>query len=261
MKTIIVDDEILSLKRFIRLSQNIPELNITGQFTSSEEALEFAGENQIEIAFLDIEMPVMSGIDLAKALREINPDVIIVFISAYDGYIREFNIIGGDYYIVKPLEKEVIESTMEKIRLLAQRQEKDVYIRTFGTFSVLKNGVPIPLVGKAKEILAYVVTYRGKEVSNQTIYAAVWEGRPYGEKEINVFYNAIRRLRNTLQKEGIEDILVSTRRGQLVNTRLFDCDYYAWLDNNPKSKECFEGEFLTEYSWSEAKLADLLYDW
>ncbi|MCQ2545667.1 MAG: response regulator [Clostridia bacterium] len=259
MKTIVVDDEALSIRRFLRLSKDIPELNIIGKFISPEKACEFARNNDIEIAFLDIEMPVVSGIDLAKELREINPDVIIVFISAYDSYIREFNIIGGDYYIVKPLEKEVIESTMDKIRLLAQRQEKDIHIRTFGTFSVLKNGVPVPLVGKAKEILAYVVTFRGKEVSNQAIYAAVWEGRPYGDKEINVFYNAIRRLRNTLKKEGIEDILVSTKRGQFVNTKLFDCDYYSWLDNNSGSRDRFEGEFLTEYSWAEEKLAELIF--
>lgn len=47
----------------------------------------------------------------------------------------------------------------------------------------------------------------------------------------------------------------------MVNTQMFDCDYYAWMDNNAKKRDRFEGEFLTEYSWSEEKLPALIYNW
>ena len=76
-----------------------------------------------------------------------------------------------------------------------------------------------------------------------------------------VFFNALRRLRTTLKNEGLDSLLISTKRGQMVNTRMFDCDYYAWIDNNAKNRDRFEGEFLTEYSWAEEKLADLIYNW
>ncbi len=261
MKAIVVDDELLVLKRFVRLSENISNLNVVGSFQNAEDALDFVEKEDVELAFLDVEMPIMNGIELAKKLREHRPDILIVFISAYDEYIRDSNKIGGDYYIVKPYELETLELMMDRISLLAQRQEKDVYIQTFGTFNVIYKGAPIALVGKAKEILAFVVTYRGKEVSNQTIYSTLWEDRPYGNKEMVVFFNALRRLRTSLKKEGLEELLISTKRGQMVNTKLFDCDYYAWVDKNPKARDRFEGEFLTEYSWAEAKLAELLFDW
>ena len=151
MKAIIVDDEPLSISRFERISKKIPELNMVGSFSSPLEAYDFAKNHNVEIAFVDVEMPIMNGIELAMKLRELSPNIIIVFISAHEGYIKESNRMGGDYYIVKPFEEKVIKLAMDRINLLAQRQDKELYIRTFGTFSVLKDGVPIPLVGKAKE--------------------------------------------------------------------------------------------------------------
>ena len=258
MRAIIVDDEPLMLKRFARLSADIEGLSIVGQFESANEALSFAKDNAFEAAFLDVAMPGTNGIELAKELRNIHPDVIIVFVSAYDEYIWDFNQIGGDYYILKPYNKETIEMTMKKLRLLMQRQHKELFIQTFGRFLVLRNGKPIKLSGKAKEILALIVTRRGKEISNEEIYCTVWENRPYGNIEMTVYYNAIRRLKQSLKDENIEDLLISTKRGQLVNTAMFDCDYYDWQDKNMGSRDRFEGEFMAEYSWGENILAGIL---
>lgn len=115
MRAIIVDDEQIMLRSFMRLSQGIPNLDVIAQFENPEEALLFAQNNPVELAFLDIKMPGINGIDLAVKLRDIYPNILIVFISAYDEYIRDSNLIGGDYYIVKPYKKETIEMTMKKM--------------------------------------------------------------------------------------------------------------------------------------------------
>lgn len=260
MRAIIVDDEPLMLKRFARLSADIADLNLVGQFESAQKALAFAAEHTFEAAFLDVAMPIMDGVELAKALRKIRPDIIIVFVSAYDRYVWDFNQIDGDYYIIKPYNKETLELTMKRLRLLVQRQHKDVFIHTFGRFLVFKNGKPVPLSGKPKEILALIVTRRGKEISNEEIYSTIWENRPYGNVEMTVYYNAIRKLKQVLKREGLEGLLISTQRGQLVNTALFDCDYYAWQDNNMGERDRFEGEFMSEYSWGEYILSRILND-
>ena len=75
---------------------------------------------------------------------------------------------------------------------------------------------------------------------------------------MTVYYNAIRRLKQSLKDENIEDLLISTKRGQLVNTAMFDCDYYDWQDKNMGSRDRFEGEFMAEYSWGENILAGIL---
>lgn len=132
-------------------------------------------------------------------------------------------------------------------------------MQMFGRFNVLKNGVPIALRGKAKEILALVASRCGKEISNEEIYRIIWEGREYSNIKMKVYYNALKRLKEVLEAEGISDLLLSTPRGQMLNISVADCDYYAWK-NGQTQRECkFEGEFLSEYSWGEYILADLLH--
>ena len=260
MKTIIVDDEPMMLKRFQRLSSDIEEINIVGAFMSPLQALVYAKIHPVELAVLDIEMPQMSGIELAQKLKALYPKMLIVFISAFDDYIGQSNEIGADYYMVKPYKQEVLVQMAQKMALLARRLQKPIYIRTFGRFTVLRNGEPLPLVGKAKEILALVVTKRGKEISNEEIYSTIWENRAYGNVEMKVYYNALKRLRDALQALGLSELLISTTRGQMINTELFDCDYYAYLDKNLSGDERFEGEFLSEYSWGEYILANMTGD-
>ena len=126
MRAIVVDDEQIMLNSFLRHASGIPDLEIIGQFQKPEEALHYAQEHTVDLAFLDVKMPGMNGIELAGKLRENKPDILIVFISAFDEYIRDSNRIGGDYYIVKPYKTETLEIAMERIRLLAKRQRKDV---------------------------------------------------------------------------------------------------------------------------------------
>lgn len=74
---------------------------------------------------------------------------------------------------------------------------------------------------------------------------------------MSVYYNALRRLKHALAQEGISELLISTARGQMINTAMCDCDYYVWQDKNMNRRDRFEGEFLSEYSWSEYILANI----
>ena len=258
MNAIIVEDEALMMRKFVRMTSGIEDLNLKGQFEDPYAALDYVRENPVEAAFLDIELPLMDGITLAQKIREIRENIIIVFITAYDEYIRESNNIGADYYLVKPYTREALLMMMEKLRVLSNRQNKSIYIQTFGRFIVKKDGDPIRITGKAKEILALIVTKQGREISNEEIYSVIWEGRPYSNANMAVYYNALRRLRKALKDANAENILVSTARGQMVDTEVFDCDYYAWKDKNMKKRDAFEGEFMSEYSWGESILSDIL---
>ena len=257
MRTIIVDDSPVMREFFARVSSDIPDINLVGEFDRAGNAVRYALENPVDLAFLDIEMPGVNGIELALRLRSIRKDMLIVFLTAHEEYLWQFNRIGGDYYLLKPYTRETLEIAMEKIRLMARRQEKRLYIQTFGRFVVMDGDRPVPLTGKAKEILALVVTRRGKEISNEEIYSTIWEGREYSNEHMSVYYNALGRLRKALKKEGLEDLLITTPRGQMINTNMFDCDYYAWQDRNMRSRDKFEGEFMSEYSWGEYILADI----
>ncbi len=260
MRAILVDDEPIMLRSFMRNSADIPELNVVAQFQDAEEAISYAKENIFELALLDVCLPGMNGIELAVRLREMHPGLLVVFISAFDDYIRNFNEIGGDYYILKPYKKETLQMMAEKMSLLADRLKKNIYIQMFGRFNVLKDGMPIKISGKTKEILALIASRRGKEISNEEIYSIVWENREYNNKSMKVYYNALSRLKHALDEADANELLISAPRGQMLNTSVCDCDYFSWLDKNTENKERFEGEFLSEYSWGEPILAGLLND-
>jgi len=75
---------------------------------------------------------------------------------------------------------------------------------------------------------------------------------------MKVYYNALHRLKTALKEQGVSGLLCSTSRGQMFNTAMADCDYYDWQDKDLKERDRFEGEFLSEYSWGEYILADIL---
>lgn len=258
MRAIIVDDEPIMIRAFLRMTEKIEDLSVIGEFMDAEEAVEYAETNPFEIAFLDIELPGINGIECAKLLRKKMPKVLIVFISAYDSYLRDCNQIGGDDYLLKPYKEETLEIMMEKMRLLAKRQKKKVHVKMFGRFVVTKDGTPIPLRGKTKEILALILVKRGKEISNEEIYSTIWESREYSNVNMKVYYNALKRLKDNLKNFDLQEMFYSTPRGQIANIEMFDCDYYDWLDHNADKQDKFEGEFLTEYSWGEYILPNII---
>lgn len=257
MRAIVVEDESFMMTAFDRMSANIEDFQIVGRFDCAEDAVAFSEMDQFEIAFLDIELPEMNGIECAKILREKNPELLIVFITAYDSYIRESNQVEADYYLLKPYKEENLRKIVENMKMLTQRQKKHVYIETFGRFLVKKDGAPIPLIGKAKEILALIVANCGKEISNEEIYSTIWESREYSNVNMKVYYNALGRLKKNLEKHGLQDLIISTSRGQIANVDAFDCDYYSWKENN-QANSSFEGEFLKEYSWGEYILGEIV---
>lgn len=258
MRAILVDDEPIMLKSFMRNSAEIAELNVIAQFQTAEDALEFAKDHTFELALLDVQLPQMNGIELAVKLRERHPELLVVFISAYDEYVRDSNQIGGDYYIVKPYRKETIEMMVQRMALLSKRLQKNVYIRMFGRFTIFKDGVPLKMGGKVKEVMALIASRCGREIGNEEIFMTVWEGREYCNDSMKVYYNTLRRLKTCLAEAGISNLLLSTAHGHMLNTDLCDCDYFAWREKNPSSQNRFEGEFLTEYSWGEYILAGIV---
>ncbi|MGN0140660.1 MAG: LytR/AlgR family response regulator transcription factor [Roseburia sp.] len=114
MKVIYVDDEIASLDNF-RMTVNglsmVEELNL---FQKSEEALKWVEGHSVDVAFLDIQMPGINGIELAKGLKAIDRNIRIVFVTAYEQYALEAFRVDAIGYLLKPYFGEDVEKELEK---------------------------------------------------------------------------------------------------------------------------------------------------
>lgn len=110
IRTVIIDDEPHATKSLeILLTEDCPQVQVVGSFNHPAEALVFLRSNQIDLIFLDIDMPFMNGFELLNRLAPINFDII--FVTAYDQYaIKAFKFSAFDY-LLKPVDEvELINS-------------------------------------------------------------------------------------------------------------------------------------------------------
>ena len=113
---ILVDDETIILQGTIPvLSEALPEANITG-FSKPSEAVEFAKNTKIAVAFLDIEIGRTSGIELCKTLLEINPLTNVIFLTSYPDYALNAWDTGATGFLTKPLHLDDVNKQLSKLR-------------------------------------------------------------------------------------------------------------------------------------------------
>ncbi|RKZ08939.1 hypothetical protein DRQ05_00640 [bacterium] len=116
MKVMIVDDEKLARDEMRYLLAEEPDIEIACEASSGREALELARSQDIDLIFLDIQMPVMDGFEVVRALIEGEKMPLIVFATAYDRYaIKALEVKALDY-LLKPIEKEALERALNRAR-------------------------------------------------------------------------------------------------------------------------------------------------
>lgn len=113
---ILVDDEEIILTGGLPVLETaLPNATIAG-FTRPSEAIEYARVNNIALAFLDIEMGRMSGLELCQKLLTINPRTNIVFLTAYADYSFDAWQTGASGFMLKPLTPEGVREQLQMLR-------------------------------------------------------------------------------------------------------------------------------------------------
>lgn len=125
MNCIIVDDEPLAREGMLLLLQDITELNVIGCFNSAKKAKEFMAETDVDLIFLDIQMPGINGLEFAQTISE---KTLIIFTTAYSQYALKSYEVDAIDYLVKPIIKERLEKAVKKAfsygELLANKDGK-----------------------------------------------------------------------------------------------------------------------------------------
>lgn len=252
MKVICVDDEELVLGLVIHLCKLIPQISDVKGFTSPLEALEYIKSNEVNAAFLDIDMPEMNGIQLAVKIKELKPDTAIVFLTGYSEYALEAFKIHANGYLMKPIEREKLEDEINHI-LSEKSGEKypHIFARTFGVFDLFLDGQPVKFArSKAKELLAYLIDKQGSGVKRAVAFSALYEDELYDRKMQKQFDVIVQSLKKTLAENGIEEIFEMESGEMRVNPELFECDLYRLLKGDAQAVNSYRGEYMSTYYWA-----------
>ena len=93
----------------------MPNATITG-FTKPMDAIEYAKANRVSLAFLDIEMGNVSGLDVCGELLQINPRTNVVFLTAYPSYAIDAWETGASGFMLKPITADGVRAQLKKLR-------------------------------------------------------------------------------------------------------------------------------------------------
>lgn len=124
MRALIVDDEPLA-RAYLRQLLEEQEVIVVAEAESATQALLFNEELQPEILFLDIQMPGLTGLQLAAALRQSSPQVLLVFVTGYSEHaLTAFEHAALDY-LVKPVATARLAQTLARARERLSQPEQE----------------------------------------------------------------------------------------------------------------------------------------
>ena len=123
MRAYLVDDEPLAVKRLARMLVATGRVVITGSANDPQTALEFLRTQPVDVLFLDIQMPGLTGFELLDRL-EAQP--MVIFTTAYDRYALEAFDVNSIDYLLKPIEPERLDRALDKLERLAAQPRPDI---------------------------------------------------------------------------------------------------------------------------------------
>ena len=121
IKALIVDDEYPARQELRFMLEEFKDVEIVGEATNAKEALSLISALDYTVVFLDINMPGMNGLELARALQEKGNSPFVIFVTAYEEYaLKAFEVNAVDY-LLKPFETRRLRQALEKVRRLLEQ--------------------------------------------------------------------------------------------------------------------------------------------
>ena len=220
MRAIIVEDEFPARKELRYFIENKSGIEVVSEFTNGIEVLDFIQENKIDVIFLDINIPHLDGMLLAKTLNQFKSRPKIVFITAYESYAVDAFSLDVFDYILKPYSEERIISMLNK---LEKSEMSDIE-----QFNVNSN-----LYKYKKEAV-------NQEIEEITHKISLWKGDKLVVIDIDDIYYCEANERQTfiytekekfILKEGISEV------ENLINDKTFFRTHRSYIVNLTKVKE------------------------
>lgn len=261
MRIFAIDDEPKMLRLLHdAIAQAAPEAEIT-DFLLGTEAVSHITETGLlpDAVFSDIQMPGLTGLELAVRLKQLAPEAKLVFVTGYDYALDAYRLhVGG--YIVKPVEAQRIREELDNLFPSAPPAENRLRVQCFGPFEVFWDGRPLRFARKqTKELVAYLVDRRGASCTAEEIVAALWEDAEEIHSAKQRLRNLVSDLKSVLSSIGMSEALIRQGSHLAIRTAMLDCDYYRMLEGDMAAVNAFRGEYMEQYSWAEITKGSLSF--
>jgi two-component system response regulator LytT len=122
LRTVVVDDEQLAREELCFLLEQIPGIAIVGQAGDGPEALNVIAEHTPDLVMLDVQMPGLTGFEVARRLLHGEADSQVVFVTAYDRHAIEAFEVNAVDYLLKPVEADRLSTAVERVRKRIQTE-------------------------------------------------------------------------------------------------------------------------------------------
>lgn len=258
MKILIVDDEMMMLeetRECVLAASPDSEITCADNYV---DALKAVSETMFDIACLDIEMPGMNGLELAKRMKDQCANLNIIFVTAYSEYALQAHEMYCSGYLLKPIRKRDVEKAFANLRypVIEEEKHEKLHIQCFGKFEVFFGNEAIKFQReKAKEILAYLVDQKGTPATTQEICNALWENASAEKKAY--FRVLMADLRSALKKANATDLLIAEKNRYRIDVEKADCDFYRFIKGDIRAVNAYQGQYMIQYSWAEMTLGYL----
>lgn len=252
MKIIMIDDEKLALSELSEiLLEHYPDAEVNC-FTDTAPAIEFLKNNTCDVAFVDINMPDKTGLELAVELKDICGGINIIFVTGYSQYAVDAFSLNASGYILKPAQTESVLNALGNLRNPIRTKSVKLFVQCFGNFEVFYNGTPLVFKrSKAKELFAYLVNLNGASCSASELCAVLWEDAADSNSLKSNLRNIVLELNRILDDCDAKDVFIHKKNFYAIDKTKLDCDYFKFLEYDADAVNSYKGEYMNQYSWAE----------
>lgn len=221
MKVLLIDDEELSLEVMEIMLCKLNDIEIVGKYTNPITALEDLEKVQVDVVFLDMEMPGMHGLEFAEEIVEKYSHIEVLFVTAYPQFALEAFEVNAIDYLLKPVSmkrlQKAIKKIEEKLTLYQSREElvdadtsrQDLYASFMSSFRLFdyQNDEVKWRTKKVKELFAYLWHNRNHPIHKSLVTEELWPDKQ-AEKATALLHTTIYQLRKALKEIGIEKPII-----------------------------------------------------
>lgn len=277
MDILVVDDEPLAVQHMKHMLKDMINPNELYTCTNGKEAIDLSLELRPDIVFLDIQMPGMNGLEAADMIKQELPQTMIVFVTAYDQYAIEAFRLNAMDYLLKPIQRERLNITvnriMEQLKPQAKQDEAKTQIglHCFQNMRFERENQAIEVkwrTSKVQELLAYLLLHRNKPVDKDHLLEVLWPEFSIEKAKVHL-YGVVYHLRKLFADLDLQVSIKNVQNGYRLNLHDTPLDIDIWedlvqrlpqLDADTVSAyqhcmQLYTGDYLADhdYIWAEVE--------